>query len=42
MKICFSANMAWNLANFRLNHMRALMALGFEVHRSRAAGPICA
>ncbi|MCG8651443.1 MAG: glycosyltransferase family 4 protein [Pirellulales bacterium] len=36
IKICFTANMAWNLANFRLNHMRTLQDLGCEVH---AAAP---
>lgn len=35
-RICFTANAAWNLAHFRLNHMRAVQALGVEVH---AAAP---
>ncbi|MDA9859297.1 hypothetical protein N9D23_14355, partial [Rubripirellula sp.] len=35
-KICFTANLAWNLSNFRLNHMKAVQSLGVEVH---AAAP---
>lgn len=31
-KICFTANLAWNLTNFRLNHMKAVQSLGIEVH----------
>lgn len=32
MKICLTANTAWNLAHFRLNHMSTLMDMGIEVH----------
>ena len=32
MKVCFTANLTWNLANFRLNHMLRLRELGIEVH----------
>ena len=32
MKICLTANTAWNLAHFRLNHLIALRDAGVEVH----------
>jgi glycosyltransferase involved in cell wall biosynthesis len=32
MKICFTANTAWNLAHFRKNHLLALLEMGAEVH----------
>ena len=32
LKVCVTANKAWNLVNFRLNQMRALQSEGFEVH----------
>ncbi len=32
MRICLTANKAWNLVHFRMNHMLALMDLGIEVH----------
>ena len=36
MKICLTANAAWNLTHFRLNHLTALQEMGVEVH---AAAP---
>ncbi|MEM9942142.1 MAG: glycosyltransferase family 4 protein [Planctomycetota bacterium] len=32
MKICLTANTAWNLAHFRRNHIQALLDVGAEVH----------
>lgn len=36
LKVCLTANTAWNIAHFRLNHARALQQRGIEVH---AIGP---
>ena len=32
LKVCLTTNLAWNIANFRLNHARALLEMGVEVH----------
>ena len=37
MKVCLTANRAWNLAHFRMNHMQTLMEMGIEVHAAAPA-----
>jgi len=39
MKICVVANSAWNLANFRLGFIKALLARGWQVHVLVPDGP---